>query len=143
MLLPDVSGLQSALNGKQMADEGLTAIATLAGTSGFLKKTAANTWALDTNTYLAGNQSITVSGDASGTGTTAISLTLANSGATSGTYRSVTVDSKGLLVDIPLLTTMALRAIGEYATYYGFDLSKKERFYMLFVLSLGCSLDDG
>ena len=52
--------------------------------------------------------------------------------------------ASGLLVDIPLLTTMALRAIGEYATYYGFDLRKKEeRFYMLFVLSLGCSLDDG
>jgi len=51
--------------------------------------------------------------------------------------------ASGLMVDIPLLTTMALRAIGEYATYYGFDLSNKdERLYMLYVLSLGCSLDD-
>jgi len=33
-------------------DADLTAIAALAGTSGILKKTAADTWALDTNTYL-------------------------------------------------------------------------------------------
>ena len=36
----------------QAKDDDLTAIAALTGTSGFLKKTAANTWALDTNTYL-------------------------------------------------------------------------------------------
>jgi hypothetical protein len=36
----------------QPLDGDLTAIAALAGTSGFLKKTAANTWSLDTNTYL-------------------------------------------------------------------------------------------
>lgn len=38
----------------QPVDADLTAIAALAGTSGFLKKTAANTWALDTATYLTG-----------------------------------------------------------------------------------------
>ena len=32
--------------------EDLQAIEALSGTSGFLKKTAANTWTLDTNTYL-------------------------------------------------------------------------------------------
>ena len=79
----------------QALDADLTAIAGLAGTTGFLKKTAANTWSLDTNSYLTGNQSITVSGDATGSGSTAISLTLANSGATAGTYKSVTVDAKG------------------------------------------------
>jgi hypothetical protein len=36
----------------QPLDGDLTSIAGLAGTSGFLKKTSANTWALDTNTYL-------------------------------------------------------------------------------------------
>ena len=36
----------------QPLDGDLTAIAALAGTSGFLKKTSANTWSLDTNTYL-------------------------------------------------------------------------------------------
>lgn len=37
--------------GAQPVDADLTAIAGLAGTSGFLKKTAADTWSLDTNTY--------------------------------------------------------------------------------------------
>jgi hypothetical protein len=36
----------------QLLDADLTAIAALAGTSGFLKKTAADTWSLDTSTYL-------------------------------------------------------------------------------------------
>lgn len=36
----------------QPLDGDLTAIAALAGTSGFLKKTSANTWTLDTSTYL-------------------------------------------------------------------------------------------
>jgi len=36
----------------QPLDGDLTAIAALSGTSGFLKKTAANTWTLDTSTYL-------------------------------------------------------------------------------------------
>jgi hypothetical protein len=46
-------------------------------------------------TPLAGNQTVTVSGDATGSGTTAISLNLANSGVTAGTYNNVTVDTKG------------------------------------------------
>ena len=47
-----VTGLQTALDGKQPLDGDLTAIAALAGTSGLLKKTAANTWTLDTTSYL-------------------------------------------------------------------------------------------
>jgi hypothetical protein len=38
----------------QAKDNDLTAIAALAGTSGFLKKTATDTWTLDTSTYLTG-----------------------------------------------------------------------------------------
>jgi hypothetical protein len=78
----------------QAWDADLDAIAALAGTSGLLRKTAANTWSLDTNTYITGNQSITLSGDASGSGTTAITLTLASVG-TAGTYTKVTTDAKG------------------------------------------------
>ena len=86
----------------QASNASLDAIAALSGTSGLLKKTGASTWALDTNAYITGNQSITLSGDASGTGTTAISVTLANSGVTAGTYNNsatavtpITVDAKG------------------------------------------------
>lgn len=81
--------------GAQTFDSDLASIAALSGGTGFLKKTAANTWALDTNTYLTGNQNISVSGDATGSGTTSIALTLANSGVTAGTYKSVNVDAKG------------------------------------------------
>jgi hypothetical protein len=45
--------------------------------------------------YITANQSITLSGDATGSGATAITVTLANSGVTASTYRSVTVDAKG------------------------------------------------
>lgn len=90
----------------QAYDADLSAIAALAGTTGFLKKTAANTWALDTNTYLTSNQTITLSGDVTGSGATGITVSLANSGVTSGTYGSATqvpvftVDSKGRVTGV-------------------------------------------
>jgi hypothetical protein len=62
----------------QPLDEDLTTIAALSGTSGFLKKTALNTWSLDTTTYLSANQTITLSGEVSGSGTTAITTTISN-----------------------------------------------------------------
>jgi hypothetical protein len=46
-----------------------------------------------------------------------------------------------MVADIPFLITLNLRAIGEYATYYGFDLDyPSERVYMLNVLVLSSSL---
>jgi phage-related tail fiber protein len=97
--------------GYQPIDADLTSIGALAGTAGILKKTAANTWVLDTSTYLVSNQAITVSGDATGSGTTSIALTLASTGVTAGTYPKVVVDAKGrvtsgstlLATDIPVL----------------------------------------
>ena len=46
---------------------------------------------------LTGNQTITLSGDATGSGSTSIAVTLANSGVTAGTYSAVTVNAKGLV----------------------------------------------
>lgn len=92
----------------------ISALATLMSTAGagFIRRGAtADSYTIDTNTYLTGNQSITVSGDASGSGTTSIALTLANAG-TAGTYTKVTTDAKGRVTsgttlaatDIPTLT---------------------------------------
>jgi hypothetical protein len=97
----------------QAWDADLDAIAALSGTSGLLRKTAANTWSLDTASYLTGNQSVTLSGDASGTGSTAITVTLANSGVSAGTYnnsatavRPFTVDAKGRITSIGTAVTI-------------------------------------
>ena len=62
--------------------------------------------------FITGNQTITVSGDATGSGATSISLTLANSGVSAGTTSGITVDAKGRVTaitglvagDIPSLT---------------------------------------
>ena len=51
LAISKITGLQDALDSKQPLDADLTAIAALTGTSGFLKKTAANTWTLDTTSY--------------------------------------------------------------------------------------------
>ena len=45
--------------------------------------------------FITGNQTITLSGDASGSGATSIAVTLANSGVSAGTYTKITVDAKG------------------------------------------------
>ncbi len=47
--------------------------------------------------YITGNQTITLSGDVTGSGATAIVATLAASGVTAGTYNNVTVNTKGLV----------------------------------------------
>jgi hypothetical protein len=62
----------------QAYDAELAGLAGLAYASGtpFVKMTGAGTFALDTNTYLTANQSITLSGDISGTGTTAITTAI-------------------------------------------------------------------
>lgn len=70
--------ISTALGNKQPLDADLTAISALTGSTGFLKKTAEETWSIDTNTYLTGNQTITLSGDVSGSGTTSIEVTIAD-----------------------------------------------------------------
>ncbi len=93
------------------AISGLAAFMTTA-TAGFIRRTGQDTYGIDTNTYITGNQSISVTGDATGTGTTGIALTLATVNSNVGTFPKVTVNAKGLVTaasalvdtDIPTLT---------------------------------------
>jgi hypothetical protein len=72
-------------NGKQAALNG----------TGFVK-ISGTTISYDNSTYLTANQSITLSGDVTGSGTTSISTTLATiTQATSGNFVKVTLDTKG------------------------------------------------
>lgn len=72
---------------------------------------AASTAFVKAQNYLTGNQTITYTGDATGSGTTSVTLTLASVG-TAGTYTKVTTDAKGRVTagttlaatDIPTLT---------------------------------------
>jgi hypothetical protein len=65
--------------GAQAANANLTSLAGLSfGTTAFVKMTGANTFTLDTNTYLTANQTITLSGNVTGSGTTSITTTIAN-----------------------------------------------------------------
>ena len=76
---------------------------------------AATTAFVKAQNYLTGNQTITYSGDASGSGTTSVTLTLASVG-TAGTYTKVTTDAKGRVTagttlaaaDIPTLTAVKI-----------------------------------
>ena len=78
-----------------------TMLATSGVTAGTYNNVTVNTKGLVTaasnTSYLTGNQSITLSGDASGSGTTSIAVTLASTGVTAGTYNNVTVNAKGLV----------------------------------------------
>ena len=110
---PVSTATQTALNLKaDLASPALTGTPTAptASTSDDSTKLATTAF-VKAQAYLTGNESISVSGDASGSGTTAISLTLASVG-TAGTYTKVTTDAKGRVTagttlsasDIPTLT---------------------------------------
>ena len=109
-----LSGTQTVTGNKTFTGSvdltGSTATASTQLTSDNSTKLATTAYVKGQN-YITGNQSITVSGDASGSGTTSITLTLAAAG-TAGTYTKVTTDSKGRVTsgttlsatDIPTLT---------------------------------------
>ena len=131
----DVTDLSTALAGKQPLSADLTAIDAISGTTGLLKKTAADTWVLDTTAYLSANQTINITGDATGSGTTSIVLTLATV-ATAGTYRSVTVDAKGRVTSGTNPTTIAEYGITDFNDTFDIQWAAKIRSHITFESSI-------
>lgn len=80
--------------------------------------------------YLTGNQTVTLSGDATGSGATSITVTLASSGVTAGTWPKVTVDAKGRVTagealaatDIPALDWSKITT-GKPTTLAGYGIT--------------------
>jgi phage-related tail fiber protein len=108
----NITGLPTTLSGygitnAQTLNANLTSVSGLSTSTTGLVKFTNGVASLDTSAYLTANQSISVTGDATGSGTTSIALTLANSGATAGTYKSVTVDAKGRVTAGTNPTTLA------------------------------------
>lgn len=80
--------------------------------------------------YLTANQTITFTGDATGSGTTAVALTLADSGVTVGSWAKVTVNAKGIVTaganlsatDIPSLDWSKITT-GKPTTLTGYGIT--------------------
>ena len=63
-------------------------------------------------------------------------------GAAEGAVTGV-AGAAGIALDIPALVTLSLRAINEYATYFGFDIENpEERCYALLVLAVAATATD-
>lgn len=82
--------------------QNITTLSNLTST-GFVKTSAAGLLSVDTSTYLTANQNITITGDVTGSGTTAITGTLATVNTNTGSFGSstaiptLTVNGKGLI----------------------------------------------
>jgi len=82
----------------------------------FVKMTAAGTFSLDTATYLTGNQTITLSGDVSGSGTTAITTTIGANRVTVGMMaqaaaNSILGNNTGSVANVSYLTGTQVTAM--------------------------------
>lgn len=93
----------------------LTSISSLSSNVTGLVKLTNGVASVDSSAYLTGNQTITATGDVTGSGTTSIPLTLTSVG-TAGTYTKVTTDAKGRVVSGSNPTTIAGYGITDAVT---------------------------
>lgn len=94
--------------------------------------------------YLTANQTITLTGDVGGSGTTSITTTLANSGVTAGTYSNpnVTVDAKGRVTAIATGGTSGVTSVqasggGTGLTFSGGPITSTGTLTLAGTLSVG------
>ena len=150
-----ISGNQSITLSGAVTGSGVTAITTtltaagldnVFSSTGLLKRTGAATYTLDANTYLTANQSITLSGDASGSGATAITVTNAKvngvayaASPTVGTYPFITSDNTATYPKrdtVLLLTALDTTTSGSLKDMAGFSVNilANEKWYFRFDL---------
>lgn len=125
----EVNGLSVALADKQPLNPNLTSLGTL-NTNGIVRRSGVNTFVIGTN------DPITLSGDVTGTGTTSIAVTLANSGVTAGVYRNVTVNSKGLVISGTNPTTIAGYGITDFNSNWDSQWNTTKAAYINFGASI-------
>lgn len=104
------------VTGAKTFNGGLYSITPLVSDSG---TTVATTAFVKNQSYLTNNQNITFTGDATGTGSTSVVLTLANTGV-AGTYTKVTTDSKGRVISGTTLASGDIPTI-DVSQIYNFD----------------------
>lgn len=109
----NTQGLTATQQGNGRTNLGLGTLATLSSVGNAQITDVAWSKVTGAPAFITGNQTITLSGDATGSGATAITVTLANSGVTAGTYTKVTVDAKGRV------TSGTTLASGDLPTYTG------------------------
>jgi hypothetical protein len=104
------------VTGAKTFNRGLYSITPLVSDSG---TTVATTAFVKNQSYLTRNQNITFTGDATGTGSTSVVLTLSNAGI-AGTYTKVTTDSKGRVTSGRTLASGDIPTI-DVSQIYNFD----------------------
>ncbi len=139
--------------GSVTLDPDLNAIANLSGT-GILRRTGVNAWALDTAAYLTSNQTVTLSGDVSGSGTTSIITTVADdshshTGATISALDAGDVTTGTFnIARIPTGTTGTTVALGNHTHSYVSLVSSTDNAVVRFdgtggaVQNSGVTIDD-
>lgn len=105
-------------NGPTLIAPNISNLANLTS-NGFVKTSSGDgSLIIDTSTYLTANQTLTISGDATGSGTTSLALTLATVNSNVGTFGAaasvpvITVNAKGLITSATTAAILGLAPVG-------------------------------